>query len=184
VAKGSKWAKLRDQYPKLPLDAEYEQKVEAILNAPIPADDQVGADIITGDQPLRALPLNQVVAFYNLLREDIEELNNQLHALNAKLEACEFKISEHFEANDILTQKFEDGSSITVAPDPVVSVENESQFIGWVSADDARKAQFKLKLTVHPSTTKSEVKKLLEENAEVPPGVRVFYLNKLTRRSG
>lgn len=199
ATKGSKWAKIKSQYPKLALDGDYASKIDAVLNSPIPSADitdemllRSSSDVLKQRQlfnllletPLRALDFIDVVKIYNLYRDKKEELENELSTLNLKLEAVEFKIEEHYEAHDLLTQKFDDGSSITVAPDPVVSVGDDAAFYAWVKADPDRVSRFKLAEYINPQTAKSGVKELLEKNAPPPPGIEVFYQNKLTRRSG
>lgn len=192
MAKGSKWAKIKEQYPKLQLDGDYTSKIEAVLNASVPLGDlQTFGERFSSDltehfteTPLRALEFENVVRIYNHYRDEKERLENELSTLNLKLEAVEFKIEEHYEANDLLTQKFDDGSSITVAPDPVVSVSDARAFYAWLKEDPTRVAVFKLAEYVHPQTAKAGVKALLELNQPAPPGIDVFYQNKLTRRSG
>lgn len=189
----SKWAKLKSQFPKMPVDADYSEKINAILNAPVPFDDLIGiGETIVPDVtvPLRTYALKGVVRVYNYYRDEKERLENELSTLQAKLEAAEFCIEEYYDAHDLLTQKFEDGSSITVAPDPVVNVVDEVAFYAWVLENADRKRDYKMREYVHPGTAKAQVKtrlenkELLANDTAVPPGVKVFYQNKLTRRSG
>lgn len=176
MPKGSKWAKLREQYPKMPMDAEYGERIEVVLNS------QWNVGVDDNQAPLRALPFTEHVAIYNMLRERKEHLENQLTEANLFLEAVEQCIAGYYEVHDLLTQKFEDGTSITVAPDPVVTVSNEQEFYDWVKADEQRKADYKLREYIFPATAKSQTKALLENGSEPPPGVSVFYQNKFTRR--
>lgn len=195
AAKGSKWAKIKTQFPKIALDGDYASKIDAVRNAPVPLCDlnTVPSSIMTaetivevGSTPLRALEFEKVVKVYNLYRDKKEELENELSTINLKIEAVEAGIEEHYEAHDLLTQKFDDGSSLTVSPDPVVTVADDTAFYAWVKADPERVSRFKLAEYINPQTTKSGIKELLEKDvkAALPPGVEVFYQNKLTRRSG
>lgn len=192
MAKGSKWAMLKGQFPKLELDSDYTYKIETVLNAPVPLEDaksfaiRFSSDVteyIT-TTPLRALDFQTIVKLYNCYREQKEELENLLSVAQLKLEATERMIEEHYEANDLLTQKFDDGSSITVSPDPVVTVEDQQVFYAWVKEDPERIATYKLAEYIHPQTAKAQIKALLEVNKPKPPGIAVFVQSKLTRRSG
>lgn len=200
ASKGSKWAKIKSQFPKIALDGDYASKIDAVRNSPMPQLDiengvfetcpreeglRTEVEIVL-DTPLRALEFTTVVKVYNLYRDKKEELENELSTINLKIEAVEAGIEEHYEAHDLLTQKFDDGSSLTVSPDPVVTVADDTAFYAWVKADPERVSRFKLAEYINPQTTKSGIKELLEKDvkAALPPGVEVFYQNKLTRRSG
>lgn len=184
ASKGSKWAKIKDQYPRIALDSDYSEKIEAVLNSPMAECELLTIFGVEDKRPLRALPFELIVKIYNYYRDLKENLENELSTIQLMIEAAEFKVIEHYEANDLLTQKFDDGSSITVAPDPVVSVENAQEFYAWIKADPNRIGAFKLAEYVNPQTAKAGVKALLETNQAPPPGVKVFYDNKLTRRKG
>lgn len=173
MPKGSKWAGLREKYPKMPMDAEYGERVEVVLNSPVPG----GTDV-----PLRAMPFNEHIQLYNYLRNGLDKLDDLKSEMNLQLEAVEHLIAGYYEAHDILTQKFDDGTSITVAPDPVVSVANETEFYGWLKAEPDRAVDYKMREYVFPATVKSQVKWLLENGGEPPPGVAVFYQNQFTSK--
>lgn len=184
MAKGSKWAKLKEKFKALPMDADYSAKIEAILNSPVPENDlvQAGLGDLFNDSPMRTLANPEITALYRYWRRQLDDLKAIESVINAQVEAAEQKIAEHFDANDLLTQKFDDGASLTVAPDPIVTVAKESEFYSWVREDANRKAIFNLKEYIHPQTAKAQVKLLLEQNAELPPGIEVNYINKLTLR--
>lgn len=187
ASKGSKWAKIKEQYPKLPLDAEYAQKIEAVLNSPVPGCDAIEAGLTdqwVKDDPLRTYSIDALVAIYNAWRGDKERLEDELSGVNLKLEAVERMIEEYYDANGLLTQKFDDGTSITVSPDPVVNVEDSQAFYAWVKEDAERVSKFKLAEYINPQTAKAGVKAMLEQNLHtLPPGVKVYYQNKLSRRT-
>src|SRR5271166_1386217 len=109
-----KWTSLKKQYPKAPLDGDYQLKVEAIKTELF----NLG-DVLLKDK-------------YVELRHYKEKLKEGLSQVNAEIEACEQVFVDRFESRGELNQKFEDGLTLYLTDSPNFRVADEGTFYGWL----------------------------------------------------
>jgi hypothetical protein len=164
-----KWDYLRSKYPKVPVDADYQQKVDAILDT-----------VAEGyNLKLRDLPDADLKNVYVEKRAELDGLNAQVKTLTLEIEAITRLMVEHMEEEGQSNITFEDGISIGHSVEPYPFVEDQSKLLQWVK-DNKMEAM----LTLNYQTMSSLVKERLEGkvNEPLPDGVNVFMKDKLSCR--
>lgn len=169
-----KWSKLKDIYPKMPVDAGYQEKVDAILNSEAPAD------VLTpGDKKglaVRDLSDFQVEALYNRARDKKESLEALVSIKTLEIEALVRLLVDRFEASGETSKTFEDGCSLRLADEPFPTVTDSGKLRAWII-----KKNMEDMLTLNFQTMKSMVKACLADGHPLPDGVDVFMKTSLTR---
>jgi hypothetical protein len=164
-----KWDYLRSKYPKVPVDADYQQKVDAILDT-----EAEGYGL-----KLRELPDADLKNVYVEKRAELDGLNAMVKTLTLEIEAITRLMVEHMEEEGQSNITFDDGISIGHSVEPYPFVEDQAKLLEWV-----KKNNMEAMLTLNYQTMSSLVKERLEGkvNEPLPEGVNVFMKDKLSCR--
>lgn len=170
-----KWAYLKEKYPKIPVDAEYQQKIDAVL-------DDASEDNPTFKRyglPLRELPDNDFKEEYLKRRDELDDINARLKVLNLEIEAMTRLLVARFEDEGTSSVTYDDGVSLGVSPEPYPFVEDPAALLAWIK----RKGMEDM-LTLNYQTMASLVKERLEGkvNEPLPDGINVYMKDKLSCR--
>lgn len=170
----AKWDFLRDKFSKVPVEANYLQKVDAILDAEV----QSGPDEFDRVK-VRDLPDFEIKNRYVKVRDEIDELEAKIKALKTEQEAYTRLFVDRMEDEGEASKTFSDGISIGVTVEPYPFVTGPAALVEWVK-DRGMESM----LTLNYQTMASLVKERLEGkvNEPLPPGVDVYMKDKLTVR--
>lgn len=176
MSKGSKWAFLKGKYDKLPLDADYQAKVDAVLNSPAP---KWALGIADSDLELsiRLLSDEQVKQLYLRTRKRSDNLAKKMAVLNLEEEAFCRLFCERFEDAGEMSKTFTDGVTIRVSSEPYPTCKDKGALDKWLE----KKGLLGLK-TLNFQTMQSMVKERLEGkvNEALPDGIEVYLKDKLS----
>lgn len=170
-----KWTKLKQVYPKMPVDATYQQKVDAILDSEAPADILSPAD--KKDLRVRDLSDHQIEQLYNRARDKKESLEAQVSIKGLEIEALTKLLVDRFEDAGETSKTFDDGVQLGLTDEPYPTVNDSGKLRAWVV-----KQKMTDLLTLNFQTMKSMVKACLADGQPLPDGVDVFMKTSLTRR--
>ena len=174
-----KWSSFKDQYPALPLDAERQDKINAVLDA----EHDCGAlnPLMAGQKmKVRNMPNHLVATVYNALRQKKDKLVEDLSVLELEIEALTQLFVTRFEDEGIQSQRFEDGTLLSITDAPYPIVKDKLALREWVD-----KQGLSDMLSLNYQTLASLVKERLsgQVNEPLPNGVDVYMKTTLTRRT-
>lgn len=158
-----KWSKLKDRYPKAPVDGDYQAKIDVVLNTPI-----------MGKLAARQLKDDDLETLYLGARERKDEVESLLSVVKLEIEAYEQEFANRFVARGQTTVTFDDGVRLYLRDEPNFIID-ENKFYDWRESDPANEAEFPAK--VNTQTLKSRLKSRLEENQPLPPGTGVGWID-------
>lgn len=180
-----KWGFLKGKYPAAPLDGDRFAKMSAILDSVAPTD-LVSPDEAEKKFTLRQLSdfqLNRYITNRRTLKARIEA---QLDLTKLELEAVEREIYKRFDDTGKDNTRFEDGVLLSKSEEPYPVVTDEAALLAWIKTN-----QLEDILSLNWQTMKTMVKEILlpekgkdQKFSTLPPGVDVFYKQKLRRSGG
>lgn len=156
-----KWSGLKDTVEKMPVESEFQNKVNAEKTAYLQNSTAEKARV------------------FCFLRDQKDKLESEIRELNVKLEALSQLMIEELEANGTDLFRLDSGDTLSIKDEPYVSVQDRSMFLSWIKATDQEDL-----LTVNYMTLSSMTKKRLVEGLSEPPGLKVFIKQSITRRKG
>ena len=170
-----KWTYLKEKYPKIPVDAEYQQKVDAILDDKSeenPTFKRYGLS-------LRELPDNDFKEEYLKRRDEVDDINARLRVLNLEIEAMTRLTVSRFEEEGTSSVTYDDGVSLGHTVEPYPFVEDPVALLAWI-----KRKGMEAMLTLNYQTMASLVKERLEGkiNEPLPDGINVYMKDKLSCR--
>lgn len=168
----SKWDFLRGKFPKVPLEATYQMKIDAVLDSAVDAENLPGIRV-------RDLSDQELKDRYIKVRDQLDKITAEQKALDLEKEAYTKLFAERFEEAGEASKTFADGVSIGITPDPYPYVKDQELLTAWIKAKGLESI-----LTLNYQTMASMVKERLEGkvNEGLPDGVDVFMKDKLTCR--
>lgn len=178
-----KWSQFKDAYPRVPLDAERQVKINAVLDSAhhISCKSKEGSFLNEdADVKLKDMPNHLLSAIYGRLRDKKDHHNAELSVLELEIEAITQVFVERFEDEGISSQRFDDGVLISIADAPYPVVKDKLALREWID-----KSGLSDILTVNYQTLASLVKERLSGavNESLPDGVDVFMKTTLSRRT-
>ena len=188
----SKWDWLRGKFPKVPLEATYQMKIDAVLDSTTCPGIEITSGEFSGctggkDCPVCAGKVRRVFELtdqelkdrYVKVRDRLDKITAESKALDLEKEAYTKLFADRFEEAGEANKTFADGVSIGITPDPYPFVKDQAALRAWVKAHDMEEM-----LTLNYQTLASLVKERLEGkvNEPLPDGVDVFMKDKLTCR--
>jgi hypothetical protein len=168
-----KWEFLKGKYPKLAPDSDYQEKVRQVQES-----DYYEVDGAGGPR-LREVSDVDLCNWYNNKRRLKDQLEAELKVLELEVQAATQLFVERFESQDVQKIKFQDGTTLSVNPEPYPYVQDQQKLLTWV-----RQQGLESLLTLNYQTLASLTKERLLEGKPLPEGVDVFLKSKLTRRGG
>lgn len=178
ASKPGKWSFLKDKFPKMPIDADYQAKVDSILDSVAPMEilDPSEADM---SLMVRHLSDSQIQQLYLKCRNRIDTLTAELSSLTLEEEAYCRLFNDRFEDAGEISKTFNDGVTISISVEPYPTVKDKVALDGWLE-----KKKLTILKTLNYQTLASLVKERLEGkvNEALPDGVDVFMKNKLSCR--
>lgn len=114
---------------------------------------------------------------YRALRLDREALDAQLAALNARLTAVEQLLWDSYEQDGLSSVKLDDGSSVSVQPEPAAQVQDRDALRAWAVANGMERA-----LTLPWQTVNAVTKQRLLDGDPLPDGVAATVRTKTVLR--
>lgn len=169
-----KWTALKGQYPKAPVDGSFLEKIEAVLNAPAPIEVASYLEVSKGFT-IRDLNDSQIVALYKSKDKFKEQLAEQIKVLNLEIAAYTHILTERFDDEGEQTKVFEDGTRVTITPQPEPYVTDGTALRNWVVKEEMEEL-----LTLSASSMKKLAKEALENGKPLPPGTDVYLRDQLT----
>jgi hypothetical protein len=170
-----KWSYLRDKYPKMPVDANYQQKIDAVLD-----DDSEENQVVKAyGLPLRKLSDEDFKNEYLKRRDELDDLAARQKVLNLEIEAMTRLTVERFENDGTSSVTYDDGVSLGHSVEPYPFVDDQAALLAWVKRNG-----MEAMLTLNYQTMASLVKERLEGkvNEPLPDGVNVYMKDKLSCR--
>jgi hypothetical protein len=155
----STWAWLRDdeRFKALSDEATYDEAKLAAIHA------------------VRGFSLEQLGAHLNDLEAQKDDLERQTQKINLQITAAELVMVEQLEAKDI-DYVAVGGFRFTRTPQPSVKVVDQAAFQAFVQA------QWSDLLTLNASTRDATIKRLLQANEALPPGIEVNVRESIGRK--
>lgn len=174
-----KWTKLKGKYPRLPLETDYQQKVNVVLDSQAPEFVLSPAEHSGRIYKVRELSDFQIAALYNAARGRKDELEADLKVVDLEIEAYSRLLVDRFEAAGETSKTFDGGTVLSLGDEPYPTVKDQALMMAWLK----RKGLESL-LTLNYQTMSSLVKNAIQEGSELPDGVDIFIKTKVTRRGG
>jgi len=160
-----KYDRVLKELPRLPVErTDYQARVDLAKDA---VREALGRPATT----------SELADTFVKLRREKDDLNEQMSALNLKIEAIEQLTVAAFEAEDVQSLKMADGASVSVQIAPYAGVKDKETFRLWCLEQG-----FAHEMHLHPSTTQGLVKERLLSGEANPPGVEVFAKSTLVVR--
>jgi len=106
---------------------------------------------------------------YTELRDDKDDLEEELKGINGKIQALQELLIESFEADDLSAVRTTNGYLVSTKYDPYASVKDKEAFRHWVIENG-----YENLLTLPWQTTNAISKTLLESGEAAPDGVEVY----------
>jgi hypothetical protein len=106
---------------------------------------------------------------YTELRDEKDDLEEELKGINGKIQAIQELLIESFEADDLSAVRTTNGYLVSTKYDPYASVKDKEAFRHWVIANG-----YENLLTLPWQTTNAISKTLLESGEAAPDGVEVY----------
>lgn len=178
MAKASKWAFLKGKYPTIAMDADWFAQIDAVLNSVVVTGESED-DIIEGRVTVRDLPDNALASRYNGVRTAKAELEARISMMNVEIAAYERLFETRFEDEGISSKKFEDGTLISITPQPSVQIEDRQAVLDWI-----RETKQEELLTFNSSTMAALVKQLILDGKVLPPGINVNMSSRFSKSGG
>lgn len=169
-----KWTALKGQYPKAPIDGEYQDKINAVLDATAPAEVTSPTEKIKAFRT-RDLSDEQLVALYCSKDTFKSALQEQLKVLNLELAAYTQLLTARFDDAGEQTKVYTNGVRVTITPQPEPYVTDGDALRTWVVDQEMEEL-----LKLGAGDMKKLAKEALEGGKPLPPGVDVFMRDQLT----
>lgn len=168
-----KWSALKDKYPKLPIDADYQAKINLIHGT------KYKSESMAEGKPLKEFTDSELEAFYNATRDVIEKLAEKVAIATLELEAATRLFVDRFEDAGVTSMKFDDGYTISISDEPYPTVRDRVAFRAWV-----KKKKMEDMLTMNYMTMSTLIKERLSGMVKeaLPNGVDIYMKTKLSRR--
>lgn len=165
-----KWTYLKGDYEKVPVDQTWLDRVNDILNKP-KSDDPA-------DGRLRDVPNAELAKIFTQAKAQKEILEGQLADVNLHIEAYTKLFVDRFDEDGVSKMTFDDGTTISINPEPYPTVKDREALLKWVRANGMEEL-----LTLQYQTMAKIVKEAIEGGQALPDGVEVFLKDKLSRRT-
>ena len=156
-----KYAKILKNLDPLPVDKpKFQEKV-----------DKEKENIPVGTTPV------ELAKMYRQRRKAKDELDAKLSIAEVELTAVVQRIAVVFEAQDVTSIKLDDGSSVSLQPEPYAQIEDREAFRAWCQTNGFERAMILPWQTMNALTKE----RLLSGEAE-PDGVKAFSRTKIVLR--
>lgn len=162
-----KWSAFKQSLPAKVEDQTYQDTVNQ-------AKHQI---LLKAQEEGRDLDLGYIGDLYGRAREEKEKIENELSGCNLIIAALEQMTLQQFDAQQMDMFRLDDGSSISRKDDVYTALEDQEKFLAWIDKTGKRSL-----LSVHYQTMNSLAKQMLENNEELPPGIKAFFRQGLTFR--
>lgn len=117
----------------------------------------------------RSLSSTELATAYTKLRDEKDDLEEELKAQNAMIQAVTELIVDQFEKDEVTGVRTAEGYFVSTKYDPYASVKDKAAFVSWVKENG-----YEDMLTLPWQTTNSLTKALIEAGEAPPDGVEVF----------
>lgn len=117
----------------------------------------------------KGLSTTDLATAYTRLRDEKDDIEEEIKILNAKITAIQELMIDKFEAEEISAIRTQNGYLVSSKYDPYASVKDKEAFIAWV-----KKEGYEGLLSVQWQTMNSMTKELIEAGMAPPDGVEVF----------
>ena len=156
-----KWAGLRGTVPAAPVESEYQQKVEL--------EKQKFLEVSKGTKGIE----------FDKLYQEKKALEARISEINVTLDALSQLMIKDLEGDGLDAIRLADGTLLSIKDEPYTSIEDRDKFLAWIheSGQDSL-------LTVHYQTMNAIAKDRLQQGKTLPPGLKVFLKQSITRRKG
>lgn len=162
-----KYETFRKLYPKAPIEATAFDKINAVLDAPLEAE----------QMRVRDMDNTALCEMYVNVRSQIDELAVKLSVLEVQKAALTYLFTNRFEEDDVTSMKFANGVTLGESVEPLPNVKDREALISWIKSTGQEDL-----LTLNYQTLASITKQALLEGKPIPPGVEVYMRQKLTAR--
>lgn len=172
-----KWTSLKGKYPKVAVDADYQAKIDAVLDSPAPGAEQAECDLVPKTR-VRDLTDTQLKDLYNAARERLDELALEKAVLDLEEEAYTRLFVDRFEDEGVSNKTFADGTMLSLSDGPLPVVKDRDALLKWAEGQEGGREAL---LQFAAGKLSSLVKSCLEEGTPLPPGCDVFMKTSITR---
>jgi hypothetical protein len=117
----------------------------------------------------KTLSTTDLATEYTKLRDEKDDIEEEIKVLNARITAISELMIEKFEGEEISAIRTQAGYLVSSKYDPYASVKDKEAFITWVKENG-----YENLLTIQWQTMNSITKELLENGMAPPDGVEVF----------
>ena len=114
-------------------------------------------------------PMSELAKTYTVLRDEKDDLEDELKVINGKIQAIQELLIGRFEDEDISAIRTSNGYLVSSKFDPYASVKDKTALRKWAVANGYEEL-----LTLPWQTTNSIAKTLLETGEAAPDGVEVY----------
>lgn len=173
-----KWSHLKGKYPKMPIEADYQQKIDIILDSAAPACVLNPAEV-KKEFRIRELSDFQIAQLYQAARNNKEALEAQVSLLNLEIEAYTRLLVTRFEDAGETSKRFDNGIQLIISDEPYPIVTSKDNLFAWLENNGMERLDL---MQFSASKMSSLVKGSLAEGKELPGGVDIFMKTSLTRR--
>lgn len=172
MARQGKYAEIVKTLPRLPEDADYQQKVNAVkellLQGELEMPDGMG------------YPSSGMIAHaYREARDKKDDLEDELKATQLKLTALEQLLDDRYENDGIKSCVLDDGSTVGIQLEPHASVVDRNANRAWAVANG-----YESQLSLPWQTINAITKQHRLDGQPDPDGVSVFSKTKVVLRRG
>jgi len=169
------WSGLKGQVPLAEVDPDWQSRVNiAKTRSRVEATED--GSVAYAEPAFMDLSKTDKARKYCELRDEKDELEAKVKALNVDLEALSQLMISEMEAEGSNSFRLATGESLSIKDEPYCSVENKDTFLTWVKESNLSDL-----LTVHYMTLSSMTKDRLKQGLNPPPGIKVFLKQSITR---
>ena len=185
-----KWSGLKGAVPAAPVDSDFQARVNAAKsetryrtpNGEFTQAELLERNIVLTDVEVEEFAFDQLspqdlAVRFCKLRDEKDRLEAEEKKINLQLEAIQQLMIPKMEQSGMDLFRLTSGDSLSIKDEPYVSIADKSQFIGWIRSSGQEDL-----LTVHYMTMSAMTKERLQNGQDIPPGLKVFLKQSLTRR--
>ena len=156
-----KWDKLCRRLKALPVDADYQEKVDEAKS------------------PMKGMKSDELAKRIDRAARRKHQLEDQVGLVNIEIEAGNQLLLDRFEAEGVDQVRTRSGILFTRQQEPYPAVQDQEALFAWIKQTKSVSL-----LTVNFGKLKAAIKEMLEEGGVTPPGVKVFVKTTVRRTGG
>lgn len=154
-----KYSHVLSSLRKLEQEPTYQQKIDAVK------------------QKIGRQSAGELAHMYRGVRQQKDELEEQISELNIEVEALCQLMQDEFETQGITSVKLESGGSVSIQPEPYMQVKDKDVFRNWVVAQGLENL-----MSLPWQTANSLAKERLVNGEPHAPGTEMFVKMKVVLR--